>query len=84
MRTEGDSALPAGQSLVHVDVEPGEEGALRLLQFDDRAHVLLSEELKHLYTVGVYEACRVFESVVVKITCRSPMGQALAPWDYSV
>ena len=36
--------------LPQVDVEPGEEGHLRPLVFDDRSHVLLSEELKHLYT----------------------------------
>ena len=36
--------------LQQVDVDPAEEGFLRPLAFDDRAHVLLSEELKHLYT----------------------------------
>lgn len=33
-----------------VEVDEGDEGHLRPLVFDPRAHVLLSEELKHLYT----------------------------------
>ncbi|KXZ49100.1 hypothetical protein GPECTOR_23g31 [Gonium pectorale] len=31
-------------------VTPPDPGAVRTLEFDDRAHVLLAEELKHLYT----------------------------------
>lgn len=42
--------LPGGRKLVEVAIEKGEEGALRMLPFDERQHVLLCEELKHLYT----------------------------------
>lgn len=43
-------ALPNGRKLVDVAVEKSEEGALRPLPFDERQHVVLCEELKHLYT----------------------------------
>ncbi len=37
-------------SLVEVAADATERGALRPLPFDAARHVLLSEELKHLYT----------------------------------
>lgn len=43
-------ALPNGRKLVDVTLERSEEGALRPLPFDERQHVVLCEELKHLYT----------------------------------
>ena len=33
-----------------IPVAKGEESALRMLPFDEHQHVLLCEELKHLYT----------------------------------
>ncbi|KAK9820310.1 hypothetical protein WJX72_008781 [[Myrmecia] bisecta] len=47
---EEGGATPHGQPLHQVAAEPREEGALRRLEFDPRTHVLLCEELKHLYT----------------------------------
>jgi hypothetical protein len=35
---------------LQVEVEPGERGYLRPAKFDEKAHSILSEELKHLYT----------------------------------
>ena len=42
--------MPSGRRLLDVPLERGEEGALRPLPFDERQHVVLCEELKHLYT----------------------------------
>lgn len=42
--------LPGGRSLVDVFLDAEEAGALRPLPFDAARHVMLSEELKHLYT----------------------------------
>ncbi|KAK9807285.1 hypothetical protein WJX73_007725 [Symbiochloris irregularis] len=47
---EKNGVLPTGLPLQEVDVNESDEGHLRPLAFDARAHVLLSEELKHLYT----------------------------------
>jgi len=50
LQAEEGQALPGNMSLVEVAADATERGALRPLPFDAARHVLLSEELKHLYT----------------------------------
>lgn len=50
MQDEKGQPLPGGRSLVDIFVDAEERGALRPLPFDPARHVMLSEELKHLYT----------------------------------
>ncbi len=49
LQAEEGQALPGNMSLVEVAADATER-ALRPLPFDAARHVLLSEELKHLYT----------------------------------
>ncbi|CAD7695958.1 unnamed protein product [Ostreobium quekettii] len=49
-KQSGAENLPGGMPLVDVQVDDAERGHIRVVEFDKREHVLLCEELKHLYT----------------------------------